>query len=186
MEFQIKIDGAEKVKSLLRRLPLESPKIVRASAGKALQTMSAAMKSAIPSAITKGHSTVSVQRSIGVRIKSKSEVLVMAKTGVGVGQITEDNLQFTTSKRKKTAVNHAHLYVMGTQDRWTGERSWRIKGGKRRKKPTGNPRRFRGKMNPRVYMPRAMSEVINSNTASVSRKFVGEVERRVMERFNGV
>lgn len=185
MEVKITIQGADKLESLLKQLPMEGPKIIRAAASKSLKKMSAAMRSAIPQAITKGHSTDSIKRAIGERIKSKSEVITTAKTGIGVGMVTEEVRRAQGSKVKKTAAAHAHLYIAGTQDRYTGERSWRVKGG-RRKKPTGKPRFFRGRMDPREYMPRQMSEVINSNTTAVRQVFVDEVTKKVMEKVNGV
>lgn len=185
MEVKIQIQGAERLESLLRKLPMEGPKIVRAAASKSLKKMSAAMRSAIPAAITKGHDTASIRQAVGDRVRTKSEVITVAKAGVGVGMMTDESREVVTSKLKKTAARHAHLYVMGTQDRWTGERSWRVKGG-RRKKPTGKPRMFRGRMDPRKYMPRQMSEVIASNATAVGQVFVDEVTKRVTERVNGL
>lgn len=172
MDVKITIQGAEKLESLLKQLPMEGPKIVRAAASKSLKKMSAAMRSAIPAAVTEGHNTKTIAKSIFDRVRSKSEVIVMAKSGVGVGMVREDKKETTKSKLKKTSARHAHLYVAGTVDRY-----YITKRGKRK---------FVGRMDPRKYMPRQMSEVISSNTAAVGQVFVDEVTKRVMEKVNGV
>lgn len=180
--------------NMLRQVPMEGPKIVKAAARDAMKIMQGAMRSAIPPAKTPGHSSLSIVKSVGIGVRSKDNQITVAKTGIGVGMLREDEksmLFASKSKNRGTVVNHAHLYIAGTVDRWTGINRVRNKKAfgsqdKYRYEQTGHPRLFKGRMDPSRYMPRQMAEVIASNSSAVERKFVESVTKRIGKIVNGV
>lgn len=178
---------------MLRKVPYEGPKIIKAAARESMKVMQVAMRSAIPLAITQGHSNKSIIRSVGLSVKSKSEVITTAKTGIGVNMTREDEqaLFASVSRKKKAVAPHAHLYIMGTVDRWTGSKRVRNSrktglAGRYRQQETMHPRMFRGRMNPNRYMPQRMSTVIASHAGNVERKFIDSVTQRIGKVINGV
>lgn len=184
----------EEWENMLRTVPMQGPKIVKDAARDAMKVMQGAMRSAIPPAVTKGHSNRSIVQSVGLGVRSKDNVITVAKTGIGVGMLREDEkalLFASKSKRQSTVAPHAHLYIMGTADRWTGRKRVRNKKemGSREKyryEQTGNPRLYKGRMDPSRYMPRQMAAVIAANSVAVERKFVESVTKRIGKIVNGV
>lgn len=55
--------------------------------------------------------------------------------------------------------NNVHWFILGTQDRFTGKRSWRARGGGRRTRETGNPVRYSGRIQPIRVIQRAMKRL---------------------------
>ncbi len=55
--------------------------------------------------------------------------------------------------------NNVHWFILGTQDRFTGKRSWRVKGGGRRTRETGKPVRYSGRIQPIKVVQRALKRV---------------------------
>lgn len=184
----------EEWENMLRTVPMQGPKIVKDAARDAMKVMQGAMRSAIPPAVTPGHSNKSIVQSVGLRVGSKDNIVTIAKTGIGVNMLRSDEkalLFASKSKLKSSVAPHAHLYIMGTEDRWTGRKSVRqrkefSRRDQYRYENTGHPRMYKGRMDPSRYMPRQMASVIAANSSAVERKFVESVTKRIGKIVNGV
>lgn len=74
-----------------------------------------------------------------------------------------------------------HLLVLGTEDRYTGARTWRNKGGKASRE-TGNPRRYRGRMLPMNVVPRGAAAANGPAVAAMRKKLAVEIEREARRK----
>lgn len=161
--------GEKELQELLRKLPMEGPKFVRRAANKALRSIVPAVKSSLPFA--------SLKQSIGVRVRTKSEVITTAKVGVGVNKVREDVVAYGLIKKavagSRMVVPHAHLWIMGTKPRWTGftTRSKVMRDGRRVKKnsDTGAQRRYTGAARPHPVL-RAVFAAQSVNADNVFRE----------------
>lgn len=184
MEFRAEVTGLNELQRMLAQVPLEAPKIVKAATHKALKPMQQAMVASVGPAITPGHNNQSLKRAMGVRVNTRDNQITTAKVGVGVNQRRGDVEAEGTERKKRIVGPHAHLYYLGTTDRWTGQKrqsAGRDARGKRKfiKKLTGKPRIYRGRMDPSRYLRTPLSQVMSSTEPQVEQIFIEEVSKGV-------
>ena len=185
--ISIEVVGLEDVTGKLRTMvdPKVHGRIMRSSVRKGMTVMVKSVRGIIPPATTDGHSTESIKRSIRHALKKNPiSTVTEAKLGVNVGSRSLETLgrqawrralkhgaKAAPLNRSREDVPHSHLYIMGTADRFTGkkvvDRKQEIittKTGKVRikhkgtMKSTGNPRQRRGRVMPKDYVTRGVSQ----------------------------
>lgn len=206
-----RLEGAPELQAALDRIadPRRTKAIVR---GGMLRGMTAAVRSVrslIPPATTPKHSTQSIKTVIGKRFAmDKVTHFHAAKVGVNVGLQTQRVIDRMAEKaaaagknfRKRTAQTpHAHLYIAGTDLRWSGFKemgrsrgrvvastltpSGRIRVSRRGEfRRTKNPIRFHGRVQPKDYVTRgvemAWPQIVDGVRASVLKACAKELEKQ--------
>ena len=120
----------------------------------------AATRDAVPAAITPGHDNAAIRRSIRGRLSQASGEW-LAKVGFNVGP----------GRRAP----HAHLYVLGTKQRFTGARTRQVRGRLSAKK-TGNPVANRGVMPSHDFFEAAASSAEGGAIDAMRNQFFREME----------
>ncbi len=120
-------------------------RITRKAIGKGAREMRDEIKFQIRATKTPGHSNRGLKASIGSRFKkSRKTNQYEALVGIGVGKKRAVGTQ-ASGPKSRHVVPHFHLLALGTKSRYTGHRIVRTKSGVRKKK-TGNPIAYRGRM----------------------------------------
>jgi hypothetical protein len=125
-------------------------KATRAGINASLTPLTKAMRAAVNASSASTALKRAARKVIGKSLKKKRGTY-QGKAGFAVGKQSK-------SKRVKSSIRwgsskggvglsatNIHWFVLGTDDRETGSRSWSIKGGKR-SRSTGNARRYTGKI----------------------------------------
>lgn len=174
----LSISGDKELAAAFNRLadPKRQRAIVRSGLARGMTIMVKTTKALIPPATTPKHSTKSIQRSIDRSFKKDAIThIVGAKVGVNVGRRplkTVRGIPLQTQKGKQQTP-HAHLYIAGTELRWSGfkehGRSSRVTktnltpSGRIRIKRRGevrrtkNPIRFHGRVMPKDYIAQGVN-----------------------------
>jgi HK97 gp10 family phage protein len=131
---KVSITGDKALDRKLASLSTKGSRRARTAAVKAGMTAVArGIRSEVPVGETKA-----LKKSIGSRVakakRGANKGTTQAKAGVNVG------------KKSGKQAPHSHLVALGTEDRYTGERSWKRKKGGVGKRATGNKRAYRGAM----------------------------------------
>jgi len=174
------IDGQANVLEALRRVPLKAPEIVKKAASTAMKQLEGPMRAAIP--------FESIKRGIGSSVRSRSNVLTVAKAGLGVNKLRADVAAYGAYKKKvfgsRLIVPHAHLYILGTDERSTGytTRSYKRKDGSHQPahERTGFRYRYTGKARPHLVL----TSVIQAQRSQVAGTFESTVISLVQKEFN--
>lgn len=145
---------------LSRLSNMDARKVARAAVNAGLRVISAEIKSKIPGQYK------DARRAVGTSFKKAkfgSNVgQLCAKAGLGVGKGAKNTKKRAGKKGVGISKQNIHWFVLGTEDRYTGTRSWRTSKGGRRSKPTGKARRFTGRM------PAVLDGVVQSAVSSGS------------------
>lgn len=175
MSFSLKIDGQREIEQMLLKIPEQAPKIVAAASRKALDNLSKRMAAAVPLSLTGRSDMQSIRDAIGRSVKTASKFLTEAKAGVGVGKVRGDYVY--SGKKKKwnkdnfRAAPHAHLVIMGTDERFTGVKRSKKEGVQR----TGGTYRYTGRVLPRPFL----TALIQSSAPTVANELAAEITKRI-------
>ena len=192
VDFLVEISGDRVLRSTLERL---ATKETRRAARKALTAGMAitqrALRAAAPPAETAGHSSASLRQDIRSRHqRNKRRGEVEAKVGIGVGK-----RKYSAAKGNLQRAPHLHLIALGTKDRHTGERTYRVRGRltRRRKNgseytlgkhaagqvtlPTKSRRAFRGRMYANPFIPQTAGRLGRAVNAHMADVFVEAIEQ---------
>lgn len=156
------IQGLEQLQRKMKDLPVRVQKKI---SRKALSRGGTVLVKAIRSETPKGK-TKAAAKEIGKKIKTVNGQAVM-KVGAGLGSKT---------KKSKQSEPHSHLLILGTQPRYTGQRSWKTKGGRTTRK-TGNKKAFRGQMKPDPIVKRGAAKGSQAAAAEVKRVMAEEIAK---------
>lgn len=173
------ITGVKELDDRLARISddRQAKKLGRRAVLKPLRMIAASIKTEVPPATTPGHTNQRIRASIGQRFgKNRRKGIVEAKAGVSVGK-RRPRIQKKDIEVERIAP-HSHLLALGTVDRYTGARTYRVKFGKRTR-TTGKPRRFRGRLRPNDFVARGTERVAGEVPAAMAQ----EVEGGLREHF---
>jgi hypothetical protein len=151
MRPAIQVLGAAQLRRNLLALGKTAQSIGRTALRKASKSLAVADQAAAP----KGK-TGSIPGEIGFRSLKRSEASgqLAAKAGLGVGKKKIVG-RVVNPGRMLARQPHGHLIAAGTKNRYTGARTWRTKKGGMRKKKTGKPRAFRGRVQANPFIRQA-------------------------------
>ncbi|ADG70064.1 hypothetical protein Plim_4257 (plasmid) [Planctopirus limnophila DSM 3776] len=161
-------------------------KAARRGLAAGLKVVTKAQKNAVPSVKTKGHSTKRLKAGIrGRQMRVKKANLYEAKSGVNVGKRSRRS-KYSQAKGNLSRAPHLHLFVLGTQPRFTGSTSRKVRGqstgtrkdgtafvrGKHKpgtiiRKQTGKPKRFRGRMPGSSFLNFAQATSLSATQSAV-------------------
>lgn len=192
VDFMVEITGDRLLKATLEQL---STRETRRAARKALTSgtsvLTRALKAAVPAAKTPGHSSRSLQQSIrGRQKRNKRSGIVEAKVGIGVGR-----RKYSEAKGNLQRAPHLHLIALGTGERYTGQRTYRVRGQRKMRRKDGttytlgrhasggrvaartnSPRHYRGRMHANPFIPQTASRLDRALTTHMADVFVQEIE----------
>lgn len=95
-----------------------------------------------------------LQASFGSMIgRTKSDGSFAAKTGLAVGKSRA--MEGEQVSRGKTAVPYGHLLTLGTDERFTGEKTSKGRKGRIYRKKTHSPVMYRGRVKPKAHIVQA-------------------------------
>lgn len=117
-----------------------------------------------------------VKKAIGSRVVKVTPDDVDAKAGVGVGR--SRHKKKTQRVKQSRGIANPVWYVLGTEERYTGARSWKTKVGERRTKLTGKPKAYRGKMPAHKFVRQASASALKAaaeKAREVALKKLGEI-----------
>lgn len=142
--------GSEQLARNLENLGKQSIPIIRRALAAGAREIAGYQRRAVP----RGQSDV--RAAIGSRVVRGSGRMLSAKAGGGVGKPRAPRLKKRAGRRPGVGISSSniHWYLLGTGPRWTGSRSWKVKGG-RRSKRTGGARAFRGRMPSHLFLRQA-------------------------------
>lgn len=177
MSVSIIITGDKELDAKLAALPEKTQKkYARSALSQGMTIVAKAAKRAAPVG-----PTGNLRRAIGKRFKRiKQEGITQAKVGINVGKRAK--LGTTESGKTKFAGDsapHGHLVALGTKPRYTGARTYRVKGGTRTKE-TGNPRAYRGVMPANHFFRQATESV----ASQVETKMIEVLRKKIIEEAN--
>lgn len=147
MPTTVVVSGIPEIDSRLQFLADKSARrIGRAAATKIVGVYARSIRRFVPDSIAPQTS----DKGIGSRgIRSKGARVYSAKAGIGVGRAQKSALNVVNRGRKKgvgVTVKNLHWFALGTEDRYTGSK----KSGKKRKQ-TGNTRKFTGRIDKQKF-----------------------------------
>lgn len=174
--MKAKIRGIKETEKLLTDTVTKSVrKGQRAAFGVAGTQIVKAQRAAVPPAKTKGRTTASVKRALGRKVFVRNGQFVL-KVGVGVG------------KKKGTYRPSAVFLAVGTKDRWSGIKEIRRRNKKTgkyeliRKKRTGNPIRYLGRVRKADFVRRGYAATRGSIKALMVNKVKQTLARDTARR----
>ncbi|TXH43407.1 MAG: hypothetical protein E6Q97_34100 [Desulfurellales bacterium] len=156
------MEQVEGMTELRQKLTTLGPRVERKVCRRAINRGAAVIQKGIRAAAPVGK-TRSIKKEIGKKVNAKKKGQITVKIGVGVGRKKKPKPKKTLlgrilgAFRKKSsstdsASPHGHLVALGTQDRYTGTRTWKTRKGLKRSRQTGNKRAFRGRVAPDPFV----------------------------------
>lgn len=145
------------VQKRLQRVGAEALKIVGAGVRVAVNTVRDGIAAAAPVGPDRivHHNEIQgggLGYSIGARMRKSQGEVVQAAAGQGVGK---SQVGFGVQvARGKSSVPYGHFAILGTSDRWTGERTSKGRSGRIYRKKTGKPVMYRGRVVPNLFVER--------------------------------
>jgi hypothetical protein len=141
------LTGDKRIDARLKRLERNiQSRIASAACTAAIRVIAKAQKSAAEIPAEK--------KAIGSRVKKSGADDVVAKAGVGVGKKRKPKAA-GQKLRQARGIKNVTWYILGTEARFTGAKTWKSKGGAVRTKSTDKPRAFRGRMRAHLFLRQA-------------------------------
>lgn len=170
------IQGQEKLQQKLRTLgPRVEKKVARRAINRGASVFVKKIRAEAPVGETK-----SIKKEVGKRVNAKKPGEITAKAGLGVGKKRKKAAKQAEAGNKRqvdASEPHGHLVAKGTKARYTGERTWKTKRGKVRRRSTGKPRAYRGKMTANGFVRRGASGAKDEFAAIVAKTLKDGIEQ---------
>lgn len=112
--------------------------------------------------------------------RTRSDGSFEAKTGLAVGKGPAP-IDEQVRKGSKRGVSYGHFGILGTQLRWTGAKTRKLKSGKIKVKSTSNPVRFRGRVDPHPFVVQGSAAVRSTADSAM----LTELERQIAKQWDG-
>lgn len=155
MSVTFAMTGVKELDDALSYLRDKSAKrIGKAASRKMASVLARGMRTFVPKSLAKSL-MMTTTKGIGSRgDKARQSNIQVAKAGVAVGAAGRAAKFSVMNRGKRRGVGvgarNLHWFAAGTTDRYTGTRTYRVKGGKRTKS-TGNARHFTGRINKQIW-----------------------------------
>lgn len=161
------VTGVPELDARLRALASDGiARASRSALGYGIRYLASAMQAAAP--------TMGMKLAIGSRFLRRGEGLG-AKAGAAVGKRAPGALVHK-GRGVGIGARNIHWFVLGTQQRKTGVRTYRVKGG-RRSRPTGKSSHSTGRMPPHPFIAQAAASAAPAAQSLIHERLDAAIDR---------
>lgn len=158
----IKIEGADDIaRELYRMQTARVPRVARAAMVGVAAESRRVIRRSVDGATASSSIKTAAKKTVGARVMKRSDGMYGAKAGFGVAKPTKKQRKEMVARKQTSkkgvgiGSRNIHWFVLGTDPRHTGTRTWSVRrGGKivgKRSKSTGKAVRYTGFIDPVLH-----------------------------------